>query len=60
MIRYDRVIDENGRQVFGDFSGEVYMWCFRKENRERNLKVIIGGTGEEQTIEDYLYKIRES
>ena len=57
MIEYDRVIDEKGAQVFGDIPGEVYMWCFRKENREANLKVIIGRTGESQSVDDYLFKV---
>lgn len=57
MIEYDCVIDENGRRVFGEIPGEVYMWCFRKENRESNLTVKIGRTGEEVSVEDYLYKV---
>jgi hypothetical protein len=56
-MEYDRVIDENGVQVFGDIPGEVYMWCFRKENREADLRVIVSRTGETQSIEDYLYKV---
>lgn len=57
MIEYDRVFNDKDVQIFGDIPGEVYMWCFRKENRDRNLTVVKGKTGEPQSIEDYLFKV---
>ena len=57
MILYDKVFDANGVQVFGDSPSEVYMWCFRAENRDRTLTVLVAKTGETQTIQDYLYKV---
>ena len=59
MILYDMVIDEKGLRVFGEVPEEVYMWCFRPENRDRKLTVIVGKTAETLTIEDYLYKTNE-
>lgn len=56
MIEYDKVFDEKGVQVFGDIPGEVYVWCTRKENRDRKLTVWKSKTGLEEPIQDYLYK----
>jgi hypothetical protein len=52
-------MDENDNQVFGDIPSEVYVWCCRPENRKRVLWVINSKLGLEETIDDYLYKIRE-
>jgi hypothetical protein len=57
LVEYDRVINAANVQVFGDVPGEVYMWCFRKENREANLRVIVSKTDETVSVEDYLYKV---
>jgi hypothetical protein len=57
IILYDIVLNENGDTIFGEVPGECYMWCFRKENRDRAWTVIVGRTGEELTIQDYLFKV---
>lgn len=57
QILYDRVFNADNVQVFGEIPGECYMWCFRKENREAELTVVIGKTGEKVSVEDYLFKV---
>lgn len=56
-ILYDRVFDEEGNLIFGEVPGEVYMWCYRIENRNRNLWVENSKTGEIEAVQDYLFKV---
>lgn len=58
MIRYDCVIDDKDRQVFGEVPGEVYNWLIRLGTTEwPKLTIVKRPSGEKESAEDYLFKV---